>query len=244
MAKADFVRRAVRSASSAGRTTVLLTGFGPFPGVAVNATMILVPKLAQLARQQFPGVEFVADVLPTEWVAAPKRVNDMLKTYRPDVVLHFGVSSRARGFEIETRGLNVCAMAPDAVGALPKGERIALRGPDEIRSLLPVADIVQRLRRRGLKAYASRDAGTYLCNRTLFHVLSMERKYPELMRAGFIHVPSSLVAGGIMTSNRYLRSGPASPLSWRGALVGGLDIIGGCLAQPVRIDVRSVNRIA
>ena len=32
------------------RTTVLITGFGPFPGVPVNATMRLVPELAQAAR--------------------------------------------------------------------------------------------------------------------------------------------------------------------------------------------------
>lgn len=223
---------------------MLLTGFGPFPGVPVNATMILVPRLAALARRQFPGVRFEFEVLPTEWETAPKLVDRLIKRYRPDVVLHFGVSSKARGFEIETRGVNVCAAAPDAAGLLPAGERIAARGPVEYRSLVPVAEIVRRLRRRGVKAYASRDAGTYLCNRTLFHVLSVERKHPELTRAGFIHVPSSLVGVGMTAQTRRLRSGGASPLTWREALVGGLEIIGGCLSQPVRIEARAVNRVA
>lgn len=243
-ARSNPAKRTVGAEPSTSRTTVLLTGFGPFPSVAVNATMILVPRLAELARKQFPGVRFVFEVLPTEWVAAPKRVDALMKKYRPDVVLHFGVSSRARGFEIETRGLNVCAMAPDAGGVLPTSERIAARGPDEYRSLLPVAEIVRRLRRRGIKAFASRDAGTYLCNRTLFHVLSIEDKYPELTRAGFIHVPSSLVGVGMTPQIRRLQSSSLSPLTWRAALLGGLEIIGGCLAQSVRIDARMINRIA
>jgi pyroglutamyl-peptidase len=244
VAKPNRAKPTVGSVPSTSRTTVLLTGFGPFPSVAVNATMILVPRLAELAGKQFPGVRFVVEVLPTEWAAAPRCVERLIEQHRPDVVLHFGVSSRARGFEIETRGLNICAMAADAAGLLPTSERIAARGPEQYRSLLPVAAIVQRLRQRGIKAFASRDAGTYLCNRTLFHILSIEGKYPELTRAGFIHVPSSLVGVGMTGVSRRLRAGSMSPLSWRAALLGGLEIIGSCLSQSVRIDARIINRIA
>ena len=226
------------------RTTVLLTGFGAFPGVPCNATMLLVPRLQKLARQHFPGVVFVSEVLPTEWHVAPARVDTLLSIYRPDVVLHFGVSSRARGFEIETRAVNVCAIAPDAAGAYPDGDVIDHDGAAHIGALWPVGDILRRLRRRGIRAYASRDAGTYLCNRTLHHTLGVEALHPDLTRVGFVHVPAALVAGPGDAHVRHLRASAASPLSWEDALVGGLEIIGACLARPLRIDRRAVNRFA
>src|SRR6185503_17433013 len=78
------------------RTTVLITGFGPFPGVPVNATMQLVPELARAAARQFAGVRIATEVLATEWAAAPQRLDALLAEIEPDLVLHFGVSSRAR----------------------------------------------------------------------------------------------------------------------------------------------------
>ena len=84
-------------AAAAARTTVLITGFGPFPGVPVNATMRLVPELAQAAARRFAGVRIATAVLATEWAAAPRRLDQLLAEIAPDLVLHFGVSSRARG---------------------------------------------------------------------------------------------------------------------------------------------------
>ncbi len=225
------------------RTTVLLTGFGPFPGVPLNATMLLVPRLASLARVHFPGLVFETDILPTEWLTAPARTERLLAEHRPDVVLHFGVSSRARGFEIETRAVNACAWAPDAAGEMPQSEIIDDDGAAALRSLVPTAAIVQRLRRRGIRAFASHDAGTYLCNRTLHFTLDVEMQHPELTRVGFVHVPAALVQARMRPDARYLRTAPNSPLSWRDALVGGLEIIGACVAQPVRLNGPALNRI-
>src|SRR6202521_1145034 len=106
------------------RTTVLVTGFGPFPGVPVNATMRLVPELAQSAARQFAGVRIAGAVLATEWAAAPRQLDQLLAEIEPDLVLHFGVSSRARGFEIEQRAHNACLQAPDAAGAMPTGSAV------------------------------------------------------------------------------------------------------------------------
>src|SRR5690348_14889515 len=117
-----------------GRTTVLVTGFGPFPGVPVNATMRLLPELAQVVPKLFPDVRFVFEVLRTEWVAGPQRLLRVLDELRPDLALHFGVSSRARGFEIESRARNVCAATPDASGALPASATVS----DHVAGHLPV----------------------------------------------------------------------------------------------------------
>ena len=213
-----------------GRTTLLMTGFGPFPSVPVNATMTLVPRLAAAARQLFPAIRIVTEILPTEWVAAPLRVNHLLAHARPDIVLHFGVSSRARGFEIETRGRNARAMTPDAAGDHPEQPHISDNGQHLLPSRVPVTEIVRRLREQRLPAYQSWSAGSYLCNATLYHSLTETRGHA--IEAGFIHIPDSLALPGQSLSTKPLRTQPGCPLTWPQALTGGLEIIATLLDQP------------
>jgi len=206
------------------RTTVLITGFGPFPGVPVNATMRLVPELAQAAARRFAGVRIATGLLATEWTAAPRRLEALLAEIEPDLVLHFGVSSRARGFEVEARARNACLQSPDASGALPPGVAIRDGGPDYMAASLPVRHIVARLRRRGIPAFVSLDAGGYLCNAALYHSLGSARDNPR-RRVGFVHVPATLGRPG--AANRGHAGGRM--LSWDQAHAGGLEILAVCL---------------
>lgn len=209
------------------RTRLLLTGFGPFPGVPINATMRLVPELAEAVAQHFPDVRCSTLLLATEWSTAPARVAEAIEGMPPDVLLHFGVSSRARGFEIETRARNACQASPDAAGTLPAAAVLMDAGQDFLPASLPVRHILARLRARGLPAFASRDAGAYLCNAVLYRSLAQHRETGSA-RVGFIHIPATLVRPG--GSNRG-RSG-ACALSWPQALQGGLEIIAACLGRP------------
>lgn len=208
------------------RTTVLVTGFGPFPGVPVNATMRLLPELSRSVSRLFPDVRFAFEVLPTEWAAGPRRLNRLLAETAPDLALHFGVSSRARGFEIEQRARNACAATPDASGALPKGVAVQDGGAEHLPASLPVRHIVARLRRLGIPAFVSRDAGAYLCNAALYHSLSSARDASG-RRVGFVHIPATLARPG--GANRG-RSG-ACPLTWEEALDGALEIVAACLGR-------------
>jgi len=205
---------------------VLLTGFAPFPGVPVNATMALVPELAAEAKRRFYGVSLSVGLLPTEWQGAPRQLEALLAEARPDLILHFGVSARARGFEVERRGQNRCLLQPDAVGALPDAPAVRSDGPDMLPASLPIAYIVARLRSRRIPAFASRDAGGYLCNATLYNSLAAARAYPS-RRVGFIHVPASLARAGIPKGAGLGRS----PLSWAQALEGGQEILAACLCR-------------
>ena len=215
--------------SERARTRVLLTAFGPFPGVPVNATMRLVPALEESVARHFPDVRCRTLMLATEWLTAPGRVAEARREEPFDLVLHFGVSSRARGFEVETRARNACQHAPDAAGALPPGPYLESGGPAHLPVSLPVRHIVSRLRARGIPAFASRDAGAYLCNAVLFHSLAEAPGLP-LARTGFIHIPATLARPG--GANRG-RSG-ACPLTWEQALDGGIEIIAASLGRPWR----------
>jgi len=209
------------------RPIILLTGFGPFPSVPANATSVLVPRLAAAAADVFAGSAVVHEILPTEWHAGLARASQLYRQHRPVLALHFGVSSRANGFEIETRGRNYCSAALDAAGLLPPLDRISLHGPEFLPASLPAAHIVQRLRRRGIPAVVSRDAGGYLCNALLYRTAELARSHPAPMRSGFIHLPSDLVnernpARGPMPSCR---------LAWRDVVDGGLEIIAASLGK-------------
>ena len=218
---------------NSGRSTVLITGFGPFPGVPVNATMRLVPMLAEAARRAFPDVVFVTRLLDTEWETAPAHALAAMQAIAPDLVLHFGVSGRARGFEIETRARNACQYSADAAGRFPAAPHLAHPATDALRATLPVHAIVARLRAHGISAFASRDAGAYLCNTVLWRSLEAMRATPSPPRIGFVHIPASLERPGVPSRGRT----GACPLTWAQALRGGLEIIAGGLGRQTPLSI-------
>jgi pyroglutamyl-peptidase len=193
--------------------------------------MVLIPILAKALPRLFPGVTFATDILPTEWAAAPKRTKALRLRYRPDLVLHFGVSGRARGIEVERRGRNVCALAPDARGATPNDVTLDENGPALRPSRLPVAEIVARLRQRQVPAFQSWNAGTYLCNATLYDAVGAQTQRPE--QVGFVHIPAALARPSHSDRQPVLRrAAPGCPLSWEQAILGSIEIIATCLDRP------------
>lgn len=207
---------ASRTKGAHSRKTVLLTGFGPFPGVSENATDILVPRLARRARQRFPGVVFRTAILPTEWDRGPARLARLIDRHEPVLRLHFGVSLKAKGFVIETIARNVCGPVRDATGALPPAARILAGGRAHLAVKLPARAIVAGLTRAGFSASLSRDAGHYLCNAVLYHsLLDASRSAPDA-QTGFIHVPATIGTGD-------------SAMTWDEAVAGALEIIRLCL---------------
>ena len=217
------------------RTNVVLTGFGPFPGVPLNATMLLIPRLAAAARQVFPAVDIATEILATEWAAAPLRVDALLAEHTPDLMIHFGVSAQARGFEIEQQGRNTRDLTHDAGGRMPDAAHVRVDGPDQHPSRLPVDAIVHRLRAHDIPAFVSPNAGAYLCNATLYH--SLAATDPALCDVGFVHIPASLAPPVVPepvahTPGAPLGTSPGCPLTWAQALAGGLHILATCLDRP------------
>jgi pyroglutamyl-peptidase len=224
-----------RAALAPTRPAILLTGFGPFPGVPDNATAELVPRLAEAARDLFPDYDVVAEILPTEWVAAPQKLGDLLA--RPDTVLalHFGVSRQAVGFQIELVGRNQCKAMADAAGNMPATECLLDDGPAELACTLPAERIVQRVTQLGVPARTSTDAGGFLCNALLYHSLAAAVTLEKPHLVGFVHLPADLTGHGAYGQ----RPHPGCRLDMRGAIAGGLEIIAACLesldsAPPVK----------
>lgn len=168
------------------RPRVLLTGFGPFPGVPDNPSAWLVETLAE----QRPTLDFElhARVLPTAWTAA-RLMPQLYETLQPHVMIHFGVSQRARTFRIERSAHNRAALRQDAEGVMPSGRMVVPEGPDRFDTKLPAPTLAAHLRACGLAAVPSRSAGSYLCNYLYYHSLDWVRRQPEPRLALFVHIP-------------------------------------------------------
>lgn len=189
---------------------ILLTGFGPFPTVANNASAGLVAALAKRARDEFPDCKIMFAVLPTEWEKAPAQLGGLLAGFEPDIVLSFGVARDATGFRIETQGLNACRLAPDAAGQPPFGSVLRANGPISHACTAPLMAIIDRLGACGLPVSLSDDAGGYLCNAVFYHTLEAAAARGGGMSVAFIHIPADLSTG---------------PLTFEMALSGAIEII-------------------
>lgn len=193
-----------------GRPTVLVTGFGPFPGVGHNVSGDLAPALAASATKSFSRYRFVPAVLPVDWRQTPRALAALLARHRPAVALHFGVARSATGFRLETQAHNACRTAEDAAGRLPLEAALSPAGVDVRVATLPVVAIATRLAAEGLPVTVSENAGGYLCNAVLYQALSYASAAETACRIGFVHIPTDL-------------SGP--PLDFEQALFGGLTIV-------------------
>lgn len=207
---------------------ILITGFGPFPGVAENASACLAESLAALVGRRLPGHAVSSAVLDTRWSTLDRDLTRLYAATRPRLALHFGVSPRAEGFTIELQARNARADRVDVAGQPPATRRIVPGGVDRRPATLPADLIVTRLHALGLPARLSQDAGDYLCNELFYRALSLEPTRSAPTCIGFVHIPSSLAGAG----PDGLDPLPGCPLTWAGALAGGLEIVRTCLGKP------------
>jgi len=186
------------------RPRILLTGFGPFPGVAENPSAWLAETLAsQIPSPEFDS-ELHASILPTEWEVVSALMPRLCETLQPHVMIHFGVSERANAFRIERSAHNRAALRADAGDALPVGRVIHPEGPDRLDTKLPAIRLAAHLRRSGLPAVTSRSAGRYLCNFLYYRSLDWARRQPDPRLALFVHVPPLSGQGGTFSKEDLL----------------------------------------
>jgi pyroglutamyl-peptidase len=186
---------AERSLKERGRTgaplRIAVTGFGPFPEMPYNASQRLVEELSDMRLGAVPAPRLFTAALPTSWREGPLALRSFLAEARPHVILHFGVSSQAQGFVIETRAFNQTSARPDCAGVMPAGRCVRSSGRGVLGSSLPASRLVRRLRMERIPAELSADAGRYLCNAVLFESLALaDAAAPSRApRVGFIHIP-------------------------------------------------------
>jgi pyroglutamyl-peptidase len=182
---------------AAPRPTVLLTGFGPFPGVPINVSAELVRRVVRRARRASPEFQFATAILPTEWGRAPRLIGALHGRYRPVLALHFGVASGTECLRLERTALNVCRPSPDAAGVLPFAESLSDNGPPHRHTTIAIDAMAEQLNGNGHSASISDDAGGYLCNAVLYHSLAFAEVHGGC-NVGFVHIPADLSEPGRM----------------------------------------------
>ncbi|MGN6459809.1 MAG: pyroglutamyl-peptidase I family protein [Pseudolabrys sp.] len=170
--------------------SVLITGFGPFPGAPANPTGALARRLARLRHPALADVRRTAHVFSVGYAAIDHDLPRLIKEVRPQVLLMFGLAARTPYIRIETRVRNARASFPDATGRRPPGRSIVAGAPHRHMPVSAVPLLVAA-REAQVPVHLSRDAGAYLCNylcwRALDHIQASDNDMP--MIAAFVHVP-------------------------------------------------------
>ena len=165
---------------------VLVTGFGPFPGIPHNASTSV--ALALEHSPVTPGVDIATAIIPVVWATARIAARKAVARFQPHAVLHFGVSKRTSGFEIETRAFNMSGRKEDQAGMVRRANALVRAGKPVLNSTLPPLDLVRALRKDGFPAALSEDAGRYLCNALFYWSLYDGDSDGRLV--SFVHMPA------------------------------------------------------
>jgi pyroglutamyl-peptidase len=206
------------------RPRLLVTGFGPFPGITRNPSAETARRLAASPRLRALAIDADVLILPTTYAALDEVLAPALTRLSPDAVLMIGVAGRARRVRVEGRALNrASVLAPDARGRRP--ERLSFgNGPAARLARSDVGRIVQLLRRRGVACEPSRNAGRYLCNAAYYRALAAP------MPVLFIHIPKARRA-----KRRGAPQAPR-PLAWQAQLASALENVALDLLASARRD--------
>ena len=170
-------------------TTVLLTGFGPFPAAPLNPTGALATALANRQSRTSPHVRRVAHVFETSYAAVDRDLSPLLARERPAALIMFGLAAQSRRIRIETLARNALStITPDASGHFPQADMIA-PGPEALRLPAAARSLAAAVRAARLPVTVSGDAGAYLCNYLCWRAVEATRYLAAPRLIAFVHVP-------------------------------------------------------
>ena len=171
-------------------TTILITGFGPFPGAPFNPTAALAGELARHRHLAFSNVQRVAHVFQVSYETIDRELPALLDRVKPDALLMFGLATRSRHLRIEMRARNTLMRGvPDAGGCVPAATIINDDAPAELALPAPSQRLMLSARAAGAPTELSRNAGGYLCNYLCWRAAqACKTGTPRV--ATFVHVPT------------------------------------------------------
>lgn len=169
---------------------LLITGFEPFGGEAVNPSWEAVTRLPA----EISGYTLTKLRLPVVFGEAANAVLRLAEETEYDVILCIGQAGGRQTITPELVGINLRHTSiPDNEGNEPKDQPILPRGDVAYFSTLPVRQMDDAISRAGIPSQVSYSAGTYVCNDLLYTLLAHFRG--SRTRVGFIHIPYSTEQG-------------------------------------------------
>ena len=168
--------------------SVLVTGFDPFGGSAVNPSW---DAIHAIDGREIAGYRVIGGEIPTVFGASLQRLQALMEQHRPQLVICTGQAGGRPAMSLERVAINVNdARIPDNAGAQPIDVPIVADGPAAYFTTLPIKAMLKALLDGGVRAEVSQTAGTFVCNQTfygLMHLLAQPQW--QGVRGGLIHVP-------------------------------------------------------
>ena len=166
---------------------LLLTGFEPFGGSAINASEQAVQKLA---AQGLPGIDLVTAILPVDRLHGPEKLLQVVDESQPTAILCLGEASSRAVLSIERVAVNLLNFTiPDNQGVQVEDEPIIPGRPAAYFVTLPVRKAIEAVQAAQVPVELSLSAGSYLCNQVLYTLLNFLSQRGLDVPAGFVHLP-------------------------------------------------------
>jgi pyroglutamyl-peptidase len=172
-------------------TDVLITGFGPFPGMPRNPSGAIATQLAKLRRPALQNLSRTAYLFPTSYAAVDRELPKLIAEHSPKILIMFGVAGRTTFMRVESIARNrQSVLHPDVTGATPTSLATTRKAPSQRRGRAPFVRLQHAARTAGMDARLSRDAGTYICNYVYWRALEATGMGHSPEVVVFIHVPN------------------------------------------------------
>ena len=166
---------------------ILLIGFEPFGGDAINSSQETVKAVA---CDELVGVEIMKEMLPVSFKMAGTEICRLITESVPDIVIMLGQSGKSDCIKIERVALNIMdSNKGDNDGYAPDEETICPDAPPAYFTQIPVKKLRDILVQNEISAKVSNSAGLYVCNRTYFAALHHIATTGGNTKAVFIHLP-------------------------------------------------------
>src|SRR3954470_13552848 len=133
--------------------SVLVTGFDPFGGSAVNPSW---DAIHALDGREIAGHRIIGGEIPTVFGASLLRLEALMEQHRPQLVICTGQAGGRAAMSLERVAINVNdARIPDNAGAKPIDVPILPEGPAAYFTSLPIKAMMQAMLHGGIRAEVS-----------------------------------------------------------------------------------------
>ncbi|OYU48994.1 MAG: hypothetical protein CFE31_06315 [Rhizobiales bacterium PAR1] len=175
--------------------TLLITGFGPFPGVKINPSETLARRVAGAKTWERLGWKAEAIAFPTGYDIVARRIDERAASHpAPAFVVMLGVAAREKEIRVELRAKNrVSTTQRDATSAKPRATCLAPDAETTRFGRYPGLAVLRALHMAQVPARLSRDTGRYVCNAAYWRMLGAMPRNTEVL---FLHIPLPAKAGG------------------------------------------------
>ena len=163
---------------------LLVTGFDPFGGEAVNPAREAVLRVPDAVG----GYEITKLEIPTVFGLAAETVLQAAEELCPHAILCVGQAGGRSAVTPEVVAINLReASIPDNLGYTPQNQPVVAHAPAAYFSTLPVRAMAEGVKAAGIPCSLSYSAGVCVCNDLLYTLL---HHYDGTdTRVGFIHIP-------------------------------------------------------